>query len=62
MDRLNAFEEMLQDIQDRMEYEACEMERMKAEGKVQCATYKQYFSNKFVYQQIMSLYEQHGLL
>lgn len=62
MDRLQAFEDMLKDIQDRKSFEESEMARMKAEGNVKSATYKQYFTNKLVYKQMLSLYQEHGLL
>lgn len=62
MERLQAFEEMLKDIQERKSFEESEMARMKAEGNIKSATYKQYFTNKIIYQQMLSLYEEYGLL
>ena len=62
MDRLQAFEEMLEEIQHRMESEKAIMDKLKAQSKEKSATFKQYLGNRLMYQQMLALYEKHGLL
>lgn len=52
MDRLEAFEKMLADMQQQAEKEHVEMEKMKAAGKEKTSAYRQYFSNHLFYQMI----------
>ena len=40
MERLEAFEKMLEDIKNQAEYEKEQMEKLKAEGKEKSATYR----------------------
>lgn len=61
-DRLQAFEQMLEDVKDQMQFEQSEMDRLKAQGRDKSVTFKQYLSNKLMHQRILSLYEKHGLL
>lgn len=61
-DRLQAFEQMLEDVKDQMQFEQSEMDRLKAQGREKSVTFKQYLSNKLMHQRILSLYEKHGLL
>lgn len=61
-DRLNAFENMLADIQADYEFKTAEIARLKAEGKEKTVTFKQYLADKLLYQRILSIYEDHGLL
>lgn len=62
MERLEAFERMLADIRQQAEYEASEMERLKAAGKEKSATYRQYFGNKMLLQQMLMYYRKYGLI
>ena len=62
MERLNAFEKMLSDIQKNYEVEKAIMDKLKDEGKDKTATYKQYMGNRLVYSRILSLYKQYGLI
>ena len=62
MERIEAFEKMLADIQRQAEYEQAEMEKLKAAGKEKTATYRQYFGNRLLYQMILEKYRQYGLL
>ena len=62
MERVEAFEKMLSDIQARAEYEKSEMDKMKAAGKEKTATYRQYFGNHLMYQQMLSEYKKYGLI
>ena len=62
MERLNAFEKMLSDIQKNYEEEKAIMDKLKDEGKDKTATYKQYMGNRLVYSRILSLYKQYGLI
>lgn len=61
-DRLNAFENMLANIQADYEFKTAEIARLKAEGKEKTVTFKQYLADKLLYQRILSIYEDHGLL
>lgn len=62
MERLEAFEAMLQEIQQQAAKEQQEMDRLRAEGKEKSATYRQYFGNRMVYRRILDWYRQYGLL
>ena len=62
MDRLQAFETMLRDILDRYEQEKRTMDALKAQGREKTATYRQYLGNRLMYNRILDLYRQHGLL
>lgn len=62
MDRLQAFEEMLEEIQHQMESEKIAIDKLKAQGKEKSATFKQYLGNRLVHQRMLALYEKHGLL
>ena len=62
MERLEAFERMLADIKQQAEYEAGEMERLKAAGKEKSATYRQYFGNKMLFQKTLAYYKKYGLI
>jgi hypothetical protein len=62
MDRLNAFEKMLDDIQRQAELEQTEMDRLKAAGKEKTTTYRQYFGNRLVYKTILDTYRRYGLI
>ncbi len=62
MDRLEAFEKMLEDIQTQAEYEKEQMERLKAEGKEKTASYRQYFGNRLMYRMFLEKYRKYGLI
>ena len=62
MERLDAFEKMLSDIQRQAKYESDKMEELKAAGKEKTATYRQYFGNRMLYKKILEKYKEYGLL
>ena len=62
MDRLEAFERMLKEIQQQAEFEKTEMDRLKAQEKEKTATYRQYFGNRMVYRMLLEKYKQYGLI
>ncbi len=61
MDRLEAFETMLRELRQRAEYEKQKMDELK-QGKDKTATYRQYMGNRLLYQQMLALYRQYGLI
>ena len=62
MDRLDAFEAMLSDIQRQAEYEKEQMDQLKAAGKEKTATYRQYLGNRMFYKMMLDRYRKYGLL
>ena len=62
MDRLQAFEAMLRDIQAQCEREKKKMDELKAKGKEKTATYRQFMGNRLMYMSILDLYKEYGLL
>lgn len=60
--RLKAFEDMLGAVQKEYADIQSKMDRLKAEGKVKTATYQQLMGRKLMYQNMLSLYQIHGLL
>lgn len=62
MDRLQAFEAMLRDIQAQCDREKKKMNELKAKGKEKTATYRQYMGNRLMYMKILDLYKEYGLL
>ena len=62
MDRLEAFEKMLDDLKKQAELERLEMEKLKMAGKEKSATYRQYFGNRVLYKMMLEKYKQYGLL
>ena len=62
MERLEAFEKMLEDIKNQAEYEKEQMERLKSQGKEKSATYRQYFGNRMLYKMILEKYQEYGLI
>lgn len=62
MDRLEAFETMLRELRQRTEYEQQKMDELKLQGKDKTATYRQYMGNRLLYQQMLALYRQYGLI
>ena len=62
MERLDAFEAMLSDIQRQAEYEKEQMGRLRAAGKEKTATYRQYLGNQMLYKMMLDKYKEYGLL
>ena len=62
MDRLAAFEQMLEDIQRTAVYESQQMAKLKSEGKEKTATYRQYFSNRLLYKTMLDKYREYELI
>ena len=62
MDRLEAFETMLAEIQRQADYENAQMEQLKAAGKEKTATYRQYFANRMMYRAMLDIYRRYGLM
>lgn len=60
--RLQAFEEMLQAVQWEYQDIETKMDRLKAEGKVKSATYKQLFGRKMTRQNMLEMYKLYGIL
>ncbi len=62
MDRLQAFETMLEDIVKKADEEQKTMEDLRQQGKEKTATYRQYLGNRLMYTQILAIYKKYGLL
>ena len=62
MERIEAFEKMLKDIQEQAETENQKMAELKAAGKEKTATYRQYFGNRLFYKKMLDLYRKYGLI
>lgn len=62
MERLEAFEKMLNDIRQQAEYEKKEMAKLAAAGKDKTATYRQYQANRVIYTKLLNKYREYGLL
>ena len=60
--RLEAFEEMLKNIQKEYDSIQRQMEGLKNKGKTKSATYRQLMGRKMTYQSMLSMYEVYGLL
>ena len=61
MERLEAFEKMLEDIKNQAEYEKEQMEKLKVEGKEKSATYRQFFGHRMFYKQMLEIYRKYNL-
>ena len=61
-EREERFERMLQEIQ--AEYASIEqrMSVLRAEGKTRTVTFRQLMGNKLMYQSMLSMYRDHGLI
>ncbi len=53
---------MLRELRQRAEYEKQKMDELKLQGKDKTATYRQYMGNRLLYQQMLALYRQYGLI
>lgn len=62
MERIEAFERMLSDIQKQSAYETEQMEKLRAAGKEKTATYRQYLGNRMVYKLLLDKYREYGLI
>jgi hypothetical protein len=62
MERLEAFEKMLNDIRQQADYEKKEMAKLAAAGKDKTATYRQYQANRVIYTKLLNKYREYGLL
>lgn len=62
MDRLEAFEKMLSDIQEQAAYETEQMERLRSEGREKTVTFRQYLGNRMLYQAMLARYREYGLI
>lgn len=60
--RLRAFEAMRRDVLARMASEKEAIDALRTQGREKSATFRQYMANRLVYQRILALYEEHGLL
>lgn len=60
--RLDLFEKMLVSVQEEYGDILAKMDKMKAEGKAKTVTYQQMLSRKMMYQNMLSLYQIHGLI
>ena len=62
MERLDAFEAMLEDVIEQSEMEREKMEALKAAGREKSATYRQYFANRMLHKQMLDLFRRYGLI
>ena len=62
MERLEAFETMMNRIVEQAELEKARMDELKAQGKEKSATYRQYMGNRLFYSRMIEMYRQYGLL
>ena len=62
MERLEAFEKMLDDLKAQAAYEENQMEQLKAAGREKSATYRQFFGNRIFYKQMLDAYNKYGLM
>lgn len=62
MERLKAFEDMLNDIKKQAEYETEQLKQLKAVGKEKTATYRQYLGNRMFYKMMLEKYKEYGLI
>ncbi len=62
MDRLEAFEQMLESIKRQAEYEKEQLEKLKAAGKEKTATYRQFLGNRMFYKMMLDKYREYGLI
>ena len=60
--RLANFEKMMAAVEKSYDDTVAQMEKLKAAGKVKSATYRQLMGNKLMYQSMLSMYREHGLI
>jgi hypothetical protein len=61
-ERLAAFERMMKKIQNDSITEKEIMDKLKSQGREKTATYRQYMGNRLMYNRMLSLYREYGLL
>ena len=61
-DRLQNFENMLEDIIREYKNTIEQMQDLKKQGKERSVTFRQLMTNKLLYQRILSLYKENGLI
>ena len=61
-EREERFERMLQEIQAEYASSEQKMAVLRAEGKTKTVTFRQLMSNKLMYQSMLSMYREHGLI
>ena len=62
MDRLEAFERMLVDLQTRLAATEARMQALRAQGKEKSVTFRQLMGEKLQLQAMLELYRVYGLL
>ncbi len=62
MERIEAFEKMLTDLQAQAAYETEQLEKLKSAGKEKTATYRQLLGNRLFYKKMLDTYKKYGLL
>lgn len=62
MERIDRFEKMLSDIQNKYSVILEKMEKMKADGKNKTVTYRQLMADKMTLQNILITYKTYGLI
>lgn len=62
MERIEKFERMLSDIQEKYTGVLNKMEKLKAEGKNKTVTYKQLMAEKMTLQNILITYKTYGII
>ena len=62
MERLEAFETMMNAVLEQSEAERMKMEELKMQGREKSATYRQYMGNRLFYIRVIELYKEYGLL
>ena len=62
MERLEAFEAMMNQLVKQAEEEKARMDELKALGREKSATYRQYMGNRLLYSRMIEMYKQYGLL
>jgi len=62
MDRLEAFERMLESVKAQFDQESEAMEQLRAAGMEKSATYRQLFSNRMVHKAMLDMYREYGLV
>lgn len=62
MERIEKFEIMLSDIQEKHTGVLNKMEKLKAEGKNKTVTYKQLMAEKMTLQNILITYKTYGII
>ena len=61
-EREERFEHMLQGIQAEYAFIEQKMAALRAEGKTKTVTFRQLMGNKLMYQRMLSMYRDHGLI